>query len=63
VGLSALASPSLVIPVVGEVTTGGACIVGGIAGGVGAGWLGYLLGQWAGEATYDFVTEFQWTSR
>ena len=38
-------------------------LVGGIAGGVGAGWLGYLLGQWAGEATYDFVTEFQWISR
>jgi hypothetical protein len=62
-GLSALASPSLVLPVVGEVTTGGACIVGGIAGGVGAGWLGYLLGQWAGEATYDFVTDFQWLSK
>jgi hypothetical protein len=62
-GLAALASPSLVLPVVGEVTTGGACLVGGIAGGVGAGWLGYLLGQWAGEATYDFVTEFQWLSR
>lgn len=59
-GLSALASPSLVIPIVGEVTTGGACVIGGIAGGAGAGWLGYLLGSWAGEATYDFVTDFQW---
>jgi hypothetical protein len=45
---------------VGEVTTGGACVIGGIAGGAGAGWLGYLLGSWAGEATYDFVTDFQW---
>lgn len=56
-GLSALASPSLVIPIVGEVT---ACVIGGIAGGAGAGWLGYLLGSWAGDATYDFVTDFQW---
>lgn len=62
-GLSALASPSLVIPIVGEVTTGAACVIGGIAGGAGAGWLGYLLGQWAGEATYDFVTEFLWISK
>lgn len=52
-GLAALVSPSLVVPIVGEVTTGGACVVGGIAGGAGPGWLGYLLGSWAGEATYD----------
>lgn len=58
--LSSIASPSLVFPVVGEVTTGGACLVGGIAGGFGAGWLGYILGQWAGEAAYDFVAEITW---
>jgi hypothetical protein len=62
-GLAALVSPSLLIPIVGKVTTGGACVVGGIAGGAGAGWLGYVLGQWAGEASYDFVTQFLWISR
>lgn len=36
-GLSMLASPSLVVPVVGEITTGGACLIGGIAGAAGAG--------------------------
>lgn len=51
------------IPVVGKVTTGGACLVGGIAGGFGFGWLGHTLGQWAGEAAYDFVTDLHWTSR
>jgi hypothetical protein len=35
----------------------------GIAGGAGAGWLAYLLGSWAGEATYDFVTDFQWLTK
>ncbi|HEU0044790.1 hypothetical protein [Sphingomonas sp.] len=60
-GLSLLVSPSLVLPVVGEITTGGACLIGGIAGAAGAGWLGALLGQQAGTATYDFVTSFRWT--
>lgn len=61
--LAAIASPSLVLPIVGEVTTGGACLVGGIAGGFGAGWIGAILGQWAGEAAYDFSTNLAWTSR
>jgi hypothetical protein len=59
-GLAAVASPSLVLPIVGKVTTGGACLVGGIAGGFGAGWLGYVLGQWAGEASHDYATEWLW---
>jgi hypothetical protein len=60
--LSGLASPSLVVPIVGEVTMGGACLIGGIAGGFGAGWIGYILGQWAGEASYDFVSQLAWIS-
>ena len=44
----------------GESTTGGACLLGGIAGGFGAGWLGYVSGQWAGEASHDFATEWLW---
>lgn len=63
-GLSALTSPSLVVPVVGEVTTAGACVIGGIAGGFGAGWVGALLGQWGGEASYDFITtDLTWSKR
>lgn len=60
-GLSLLVSPSLVLPVVGEITTGGACLVGGIAGAAGAGWIGAPLGERAGTATYDFATSFWWT--
>lgn len=64
VGLSALVSPSLVLPVVGEITTASACIVGGISGGIGAGWVGAILGQWGGEASYDFVTtDLTWSKR
>jgi hypothetical protein len=53
--LPALVSPSLLIPIVGKAATGGARVVGGIAGGAAAVWLGHVLGQWAGEASYDFV--------
>lgn len=61
--LAAIASPSLVLPIVGEVTTGGACLVGGIAGAAGAGWVGAMLGERAGTSAYDLVTHFQWTKR
>ncbi len=61
-GLSMLVSPSLVLPLVGEVTPGGACVIGGIAGGFGAGWVGGMLGQWGGESVHDFVTTIQWKS-
>jgi hypothetical protein len=59
--LAAIASPSLVVPIVGEITEGTACLVGGLAGGVGVGWLGRTAGQASGEAIYGFVTSFQWT--
>jgi hypothetical protein len=57
---AAFASPSLVLPVVGEVTTGGACFVGGILGGIGVGWLGHRAGSAAGVAAYNFATDFHW---
>jgi hypothetical protein len=57
---ASIASPSLVIPGVGEVTTGGACLVGGIAFGLGFGWGGDKLGRQTGGAIYDFVTSFQY---
>jgi len=62
---SLLASPSLVIPLVGEVTTGGACMVGGILGGLGFGWFGRKFGEAAGEEMYHLVVqmdEFHWVS-
>lgn len=60
VTLAALGSPSLVVPLVGEVTEGGLCAVGAILGGLGVGWLGREAGKAAGEAVYDFVTTFRW---
>lgn len=59
-----LASPSLTLPVIGEVTTGGACLVGGMLGGLGVGWLGREAGHWAGQGLYDLVNEvgeFHWS--
>lgn len=59
-----LASPSLVIPVVGKVTTGGACLVGGMFAGLGFGWLGHKAGEAAGEGLYTIVNEvsdFRWS--
>jgi hypothetical protein len=53
-------SPSLAVPVVGEITEGTACLVGGIMGGLGVGWLGRKGGEALGEKGYDFVTEFHW---
>jgi hypothetical protein len=61
---AALASPSLVVPIVGEVTTGGACFVGGIISGLGLGYAGQKLGSAAGAGGYDLVTklsDFKWT--
>jgi hypothetical protein len=60
VGLAALGSPSLVLPVVGEVTEGVLCAVGGILGGLGGGWAGREAGKAVGESAYDFVTTFRW---
>ncbi len=58
-----LASPSLTVPVVGEVTEAGACLVGGIVGGFGLGAVGSLGGERAGQAVYDMVTQIRWTTR
>lgn len=62
-GGAALASPSLVIPYVGEVTEAGACLIGGFAGGLGLGALGAAGGEKAGGALYDYVTTLTWTRR
>ncbi|HKQ23251.1 MAG TPA: hypothetical protein VJT81_02270 [Burkholderiales bacterium] len=60
VALAALGSPTLLLPVVGEVTEGTLCAVGGILGGIGVGWVGREAGKATGEAVYDFVTTFRW---
>jgi hypothetical protein len=59
--LAASTSWTLVAPIWGEVTTGGACIIGGIAGGLGLGFLGSKMGKTAGENIYDFVSVMTWT--
>jgi hypothetical protein len=58
--LSVLASPSLSIPIWGEVSTGGACLIGGILGGFGIGALGAWGGEKAGQAAYDYATHVTW---
>jgi len=60
VTLAALGSPSLLLPVVGEVTEGTLCAVGGILGGLGVAWVGREAGKAAGETIFDFVTTFRW---
>lgn len=60
VTLAALGSPTLVLPVVGEVAEGTLCVVGGILGGLGVGWMGREAGKATGEVVYDFVTTFRW---
>jgi hypothetical protein len=60
VSLAALGSPTLVVPVVGEVAEGTLCLVGGLLGGLGGGWLSREAGKSVGEAGYDFVTTFRW---
>ena len=60
VTLAALGSPTLVLPVVGEVAEGTLCAVGGVLGGIGVGWVGREAGKAGGEAVYDFVTTFRW---
>ena len=57
---AALLSPSLVLPIVGEIGTAGGCLIGGIVGAFGFGAAGAAVGEHAGTATYDFVTHFEW---
>ena len=62
---SALASPALLIPFAGELTEGGACVIGGILGGLGFGWLGNSAGRSTGEGLYKIlneVSEFSWSN-
>ena len=58
--MAALGSPTLMLPVVGEVTEGTLCTVGGVLGGLGVGLVGREAGKAAGVTAYDFVTTFRW---
>ena len=57
---ASIASPTLVVPIWGEVTTGGACLVGGIIGGLGIGYAGQRVGSEIGTVVYNQASEFQW---
>lgn len=57
---AAFASPSLVVPIVGEVSTAGACMVGGLIGGAGGGMAGRWIGERIGAAAHDWVTTWEW---
>ena len=57
---ASLASPSLVIPIWGEVTTGGICLVGGLLGGLGVGAIGHKVGSEIGSYIYNHASDFQW---
>jgi hypothetical protein len=46
---------------VGEIGTGGGCLIGGIVGAFGIGAAGAVAGQRAGTAAFDFVARFEWT--
>ncbi len=56
------AAPTLVIPVVGEITESGAIIIGGIAGALFGGWLGHRGGKAIGHETWTLLP-VSWTRR
>lgn len=49
------AAPTLAVPVVGEFTEGGAILLGGIVGGLMAGWAGQKLAQAAVDEVWDLL--------
>jgi hypothetical protein len=60
--LASFASPSLIIPIWGEVTEAGACAVGGIVGMLAGGALVGSASSQAGETAYEIgKTYFKWT--
>jgi hypothetical protein len=61
--LATLASPSLVVPVVGEISTGSACFIGGVLGGLGIGAIGRWGGERIGEAVYWRLVGWDWLDK
>lgn len=56
------AAPTLVIPVVGEITEGGAILIGGIAGALFGGWVGHAAGKAVGHEAWKLLPA-RWTHR
>lgn len=56
------AAPTLIIPVVGEFTEGGAILIGGIAGALFGGWVGHRTGKVAGREAWKLLP-MKWTHR
>ena len=56
------ASPTLVVPVIGEFTEGGAILIGGIAGALFTGWIGNKLGKAAGRLLWRLLP-IEWKTR
>jgi hypothetical protein len=54
---AAIASPTLVLPVIGEVTTGGACMAGGFIGGIGASSVLSEAGKAISLTSYDQIKQ------
>lgn len=57
---AALAAPSLVVPVVGEISTGTACAIGGIVGGLSVGALVRAGAQHIAERSYWQLVSWEW---
>jgi len=53
-------SPSLALPVIGEIGDGGACLIGAVVGGFGLGSFGGWGGRKVGVAAYDYATQMRW---
>jgi hypothetical protein len=58
-GAGTWASPTLLVPVIGEITEGGAVIGGGIVGGLLGGWVGGKAGKSAGHELWRLI-RFDW---
>lgn len=56
------AAPTLLIPVVGEFTEGGAILIGGIAGALFGGWIGHRAGKAAEREAWKLLPA-DWTPR
>lgn len=56
------ASPSLLVPVIGEITEGGAILIGGIAGALFFGWLGNRAGKAAGHLMWRLLP-IEWKAK
>ena len=54
------AAPTLVIPVVGEITEGAAIVIGGVAGALFFGWAGHEVGKAGGERVWQLLP-IRWT--